>query len=282
MFGYAPGELIGQHVSVQNAYGPEENQRRVEGVIAQLQASGSWEGEWRNKRKDGAEFITASRINAVEINGRPHWLCVQRDITEAKKASEHQQLLINELNHRVKNTLATVQSLASQTFRGEHQDEATRRAFEGRLFALAKAHDVLTRENWEAADLGELVAQAIEPFQRDGADRFEVHGPGLRLEPRVALAIAMALHELATNAAKHGALSAPEGHVSIQWTVSPASPRHLTLRWEERNGPVVSPPMTRGFGSRLIERSLALELGGEVSLTYEPEGVVCVVSAPLE
>jgi PAS domain S-box-containing protein len=118
MFGYGPGELLGQHVTVQNAYPPDENARRVGEVIAQLKAGGSWEGEWRNRRKDGTEFITASRITAVTLDGHAHWLCVQRDITDAKRAQEHQRLLINELNHRVKNTLATVQSIASQTFRG--------------------------------------------------------------------------------------------------------------------------------------------------------------------
>ncbi len=203
-----------------------------------------------------------------------------RDISSEKKAQEHQRLLVDELNHRVKNTLATVQSIASQTFRAQHQDDETRRAFEGRLFALAKAHDVLTRENWEGAELGDIVAGAVAPYRRD-EDRFEVEGPRLRLEPRASLSVAMALHELATNAAKYGALSVPSGRVSIRWTFLPGAPRRLTLRWEEKNGPPVSPPSRRGFGTRLIERSLAQDLGGEVSLTYAPTGLVCEVRAPL-
>jgi PAS domain S-box-containing protein len=281
MFGYGPGELVGQHVTVQNAYSPDENRERVNAVMARLKAHGSWEGEWRNRRKDGSEFITASRITAVEIHGRRNWLCVQRDITDAKRAEEHQRLLINELNHRVKNTLATVQSIASQTFKGGHES-AKREAFEGRLFALATAHDVLTREHWEGAELREIVVKALAPFQSDGLERFDLAGPELRLIPRSALALAMAIHELAVNAAKYGALSIASGRVIIRWLVSPGEPRHLTFRWEERGGPTVAPPTRKGFGTRLIERSLALELSGQVKVSYEPSGVVCVIQAPLE
>jgi len=192
----------------------------------------------------------------------------------------HQRLLINELNHRVKNTLATVQSIAGQAFRRGEHDEA-RDTFEARLFALAQAHDMLTRENWEGAELPDLIAQAVEPYRREGGGRFEVEGPNLWVKPSMALALSMAIHELATNACKYGALSVASGRVEIQWTIE-GNPRHLTLRWEEKDGPPVSPPSSRGFGSRLIERSLATELAGEVQLTYEPRGVVCLVRAPLD
>jgi PAS domain S-box-containing protein len=282
MFGYGLGELIGRHVTAQNAYEPGENSRRVEAVIAELKAKGFWEGEWRNRRKDGSEFITASRITAIELNGRPHWLCVQRDITEAKRAEEHQRLLINELNHRVKNTLTTVQSLATQTFKNEHENAASRLTFEGRLFALAVAHDVLTKEQWEGAELRDIVSEALAPYTQGDDARFEINGPEVRLPPRMALAIAMALHELATNAVKYGALSVASGRVVIDWKTTSGRPKYLTLRWQEGGGPQVTPPTRKGFGTRLIERSLALELGGDVRLSYEPAGIVCSVKAPLE
>jgi PAS domain S-box-containing protein len=278
MFGYAPGELVGQHVSVQNAYPPEENTRRVEAVIAQLQATGSWDGEWRNQRKDGIEFITASRITSVEIDGRPHWLCVQRDITQAKRAEEHQRLLINELNHRVKNTLATVQSIASQTLRNADTADDARAALESRLFALSRAHDVLTRENWDGADLYEIVAEAVAPYSSPGEDRLHLSGEAIRLPPRMALALAMALQELATNAVKYGALSNDVGEVRITWR---DGDERLHLTWTETRGPPVTAPSRRGFGTRLIERSLASDLDGEVRIAFKPSGLVCTVDAPL-
>jgi PAS domain S-box-containing protein len=262
---------------------PEDVERVREEVAATLRGSGHLDSEYRIKLPDGAirHVVSLSQLYR-DAQGQPErQIGVFDDITEQKRWEEHQRLLIAELNHRVKNTLATVQSIASQTFKGEHQSNGTRQAFEGRLFALAKAHDVLTRENWEGAELGEIVTEAMNPYRRGGAERIQVKGPKVRLEPRAALAIAMALHELATNAAKYGALSVPSGRVSIEWSVTRGKPRHLTLRWEERNGPPVSPPKQMGFGTRLIQRSLALDLGGEVDLTYEPTGLVCVVTAPL-
>jgi PAS domain S-box-containing protein len=207
------------------------------------------------------------------------------DVTDAKRAEEHLRLLINELNHRVKNTLATVQSIAMQSLRGldGEEAEAARAAFEARLLALARAHDVLTRESWEGAELKTVVADAIRPLEAaDGQEaRFAVLGPRLRLAPRLALSIAMALHELGTNAVKYGALSREGGKVTISWTVQRKPDLHLSLRWSEAGGPPVKPPTRRGFGSRLIERSLARELAGTVELIYEPEGVVCTIEAPV-
>jgi two-component sensor histidine kinase len=176
--------------------------------------------------------------------------------------------------------LTTIQSLANQTFKSEHQAAATRLTFEGRLFALAVAHDVLTREHWEGAGLQEIVSDALKPYSQEGLDRFDIKGPELRLSPQMALAIAMALHELATNAVKYGSLSVPSGRVSIEWKVTPDA-KTFTLRWQEQGGPEVTKPTRKGFGSRLIERSLAMELGGQVRLIYEPTGVVCLVEAPM-
>ncbi|WP_431311201.1 sensor histidine kinase [Methylobacterium nigriterrae] len=195
------------------------------------------------------------------------------DVTDRVRGEEHQRLLINELNHRVKNTLATVQAIAHQTFRGEHSTKTD--IFEARLLALSKAHDLLTRESWEGANLSEVVEGAITPFRRLDGTRFSIQGPEVWLAPRVALALAMALHELGTNAVKYGALSVPSGQVQIHWTASSKSPISIELRWEEQGGPPVVPPTRKGFGTRLIERMLASEMSGVVELQYEPAGVVC-------
>lgn len=211
------------------------------------------------------------------------------DITDAKRAEEHLLLLIHELNHRVKNTLATVQSIAGQSLRRLEGEEAAsaRAAFEARLLALARVHDVLTRESWEGAELATVVADAIAPLDADGpngdpqSSRFHVIGPPLRLAPRFALSIAMALHELGTNAVKYGALSREGGRVEIAWSVARVPDLRLLLRWSESGGPPVVQPTRTGFGSRLIERSLARDLAGDVKLHFATDGVICTIEAPV-
>ncbi|HEX2137713.1 MAG TPA: HWE histidine kinase domain-containing protein [Microvirga sp.] len=249
-------------------------------------ASGSfYEVELRYRRRDGTyrwHLARADPLRSAEgaITG---WFGASIDIDDIRRAEEHLRLLVNELNHRVKNTLATVQSIATQSFR-DVEDEpggasaAARRAFEARLLALARAHDVLTRENWEGADVTEVVAGVIDVH----GGRVRVEGPSVRLSPKLALAVSMALHELATNAAKYGALSNDRGHVVITWTVEGDADPRLHLHWRERGGPPVAPPGRKGFGSRLIERSLTAELGGSVRLTFEPDGVECVAEVPLD
>ena len=203
-------------------------------------------------------------------------------LTAEKRSADHQRLLIDELNHRVKNTLATVQSIATQTLRNALTTEEAREALETRLLALSRAHDVLTRENWEGASLSDIVAQAIAPYDPQGGGRFQVGGPDVRLLPRTALALAMAFQELATNAVKYGALSNPSGRVEIAWKTQSGDPTpRLDLCWSERDGPPVAAPERRGFGSRLIERSLARDLDGKVEIIFMSSGVTCTVNAPL-
>lgn len=204
------------------------------------------------------------------------------DVTARVRAAEYQQLLLNELNHRVKNTLATVQSIVSQTLRNAPTPPEARALIEQRMIALSRAHDVLTREKWEGADLHAIIDQALTPFREPENDRFHVRGPKLRLSPRMALDLAMALHELATNAVKYGALSNASGTVELTWEVDDGSPPpRLKLRWQERGGPPVEAPGRRGFGTRLIERSLAQDLGGEARIEFEPSGIVCTIDTPV-
>ena len=203
-------------------------------------------------------------------------------VLERKRTEEHQRLLINELNHRVKNTLAIVQSIAQQTLKGEDIPEHTRNALESRLAALAGAHDLLTAENWETASLANVVRSAGMGCGASD-DRFSSNGPDIRLQPQTAVSVAMAIHELCTNAVKYGALSNEAGTVALRWYVGSAEDgaRHLRLVWEESGGPPVAPPPRRGFGTRLIERGLASDLGGTARIEFLPGGVVCTVEAPL-
>ncbi len=205
-----------------------------------------------------------------------------RVMDELRAAVREKDLLINELNHRVKNTLTTVQSIASQTLRNAPSMDQASSAIESRLIALSQVHNVLTVQSWAAVGLHDIVRQAVEPYRGRGESRIHVQGPPVQIPPRMALALAMALQELATNAVKYGALSNGAGQIRVHWALNDegASTR-LHLIWEETEGPPVRKPARRGFGTRLIERSLAEDLDGEVRIEFAPTGVVCSVDAPL-
>jgi PAS domain S-box-containing protein len=215
--------------------------------------------------------------------GRPVGLhAIARDVTDRRRAEERQRLLVNELNHRVKNTLALVQGLALQSFRDGRDLKEARDAFQRRLAALAAAHDLLTRESWEGATLAGLIEAAVAAH--DGPEqRIEAAGPEVVLGPKAAVSLAMALHELATNAAKYGALSEPGGRVTIGWEVANGRREgaRLRLEWREQGGPEVRPPETRGFGLRMIERALAADMAGGAKLDFRREGLVCRIDAAL-
>jgi PAS domain S-box-containing protein len=239
--------------------------------------------EKRFTRKDGRMIWMSVRSSPVRAaDGQLHYLVrVVQDITERKAGEQRQKLLIDELNHRVKNTLATVQSLASQTARGALTPEAFREGFEGRLIALSKAHDQLTRHHWESAGLREIVSASIAPYAGAGPERIVLRGEDIVLRPRAVLTLAMAFHELTTNAAKYGALSLPGGRIEIRWQVASGDAPLLRIDWVEQKGPVVSEPQRRGFGSKLIEGSIAAELGGSARLAFERSGVRCEIVIPL-
>ena len=201
-----------------------------------------------------------------------------QDITERKAAERHQEILIAELNHRVKNMLAIVQAIAHQTFRNGSADVAE--SFYGRLSALAAAHSSLTRQHWESAELGEIALAVLQPHHQRGEEQIRLSGEDVRVPPQMAVNLAMALHELATNAAKYGALSRPDGRVDLSWSVTHSEPV-LHIRWRESGGPEVRQPEREGFGTRMIRRVLASELGGEVRLDFNADGLDCAIDAPL-
>jgi two-component sensor histidine kinase len=173
-----------------------------------------------------------------------------------------------------------VQSIAFQSLKNAETLDHAQERLESRLMALARVHDVLTRESWDSAELRTIVHQAISPFESVDLQRFVLSGPAIKLPPRQVLPLSMAIHELLTNALKYGALSVPSGWISISWDLA-AEGEEVTLRWDENGGPPVQPPSARGFGTRLIERGLAQELGGSVVIDFDPSGVICTIVFPL-
>jgi two-component sensor histidine kinase len=204
-----------------------------------------------------------------------------RDETARKRADEQRVLLLNELNHRIKNTLATVQGIAEQTLRAGQVDLRTRENLADRLVALSKAHDVLVEENWAGAELDAIVRQALAPHA--GGVRFQVEGPPVRLSPQQAVSLSLALHELATNALEYGSLSVEAGTVAVTWNIEldGQGRRRMNLLWSEAGGPVVFKPEQTGFGTRLIIRHFGRESGGSARLDYAPDGLRCVLELPL-
>jgi two-component sensor histidine kinase len=217
-------------------------------------------------------------------DGKPsHILSISRDITELAEFQEQQKVLTAELQHRIKNSLAMVSAIANQTIRGDDM-EAARKAFTARLMTLSHAHDILVQTSWVSAPIKDVIEGALAPH-RSGKGRIKVSGPELLLQPKPALAIALAVHELATNAAKYGALSNEDGDVTVVWeTNGSADQSGFQFDWIEKGGPrVIEPePSKRGFGTRLIERMLKNDFGGEVRIDFKSDGLVCSLRAPLE
>ena len=284
MFGVDPAAIaIGVPLSdFTNGIHPDDREYVQDQIREALETGRHYAAEYRTIGSDGQTQWVAAQGRCYYAAGQPvRFPGIVVDITERKRAEEHRELLIHELNHRVKNTLATVQSIASQSLRNADAMEEARSAMEARLLALSRAHDVLTRENWEGAGLLEIVREAMAPYRHEREKRIDMEGPDVRLSPRMALALAMALQELATNAVKYGALSNDSGEVRIAWSVNDAPEKRLHLTWSETSGPTVEMPKRRGFGTRLIERSLAQDLHGKATIDFAPAGIVCTVDAPI-
>lgn len=253
-----------------------EAQAAIDEAIAQVKP---FQYEHRVKRADRSiGWLFSRAIPVLDEQGRiTEWFGAATDVTEQRRTNEHLRLVINELNHRVKNTLAMVQAIALRTFRHASDVRQAQEQFSARLVALSQANDLLTGERWAGASLALAVEQAVRPHQQDGS-RFLLAGGDVRISPKTALALALAMHELSTNAVKYGAWSNDQGRVTVSWT---ATERDLQIEWREEGGPPVLVPTSRGFGSRLIERGLAAELSGKVALHFAPDGLRCVIDAPM-
>jgi PAS domain S-box-containing protein len=264
---------------------PEDLERVVDKWRSAVRNRGDYEDEYRIRRQDGnIRWISSKGRVFLDTQKRPvYFVGIFHDITEQKHAEEQQRFFLNELNHRVKNTLATVQSIASQTLRTTEGPAQFREAFEGRLLALSKTHNLLTRQSWREAELRDVAEQELAPYRKAGDERVVLKGPDVKLPARYAINLGLVLHELVTNAAKYGALSTNSGHLELTWSVVAGGerPDQLRIHWTESGGPPVAPPKRQGFGSRLIRRSIEGELGGYMVLNFAESGVAYDISVPL-
>ena len=242
-------------------------------------SDGHYDVEYRVKQLDGGwRWLSAWGLVEFEGDGperKPVAIAgASRDVTERKQAEDLQRLLLNELNHRVKNTLATVQAITAETLRAARDLPSAKEALDRRIYSMAQAHDLLTLRAWTGASLTDIVTRALEAFT---PARAKIFGPAVDVSSKHALALSLALHELATNATKYGGMSCPEGRVSVQWYEEEGT---LHLDWEESGGPPVGPPTHKGFGSRLLE-SLIRDLGGDAKLDFGVSGLRCSITAKL-
>jgi PAS domain S-box-containing protein len=283
IFDYSRDEIVGQSGAV--IFTPED---RVAGIPEQEMRTAITEGcandERWHLRRNGEKFFASGTMRPLRDESGKYFgfVKVARDITERQRYEEHQKMLLNELTHRVKNTLATVQSIAMQTMQTAKTMGAFQDAFESRLETLAKTHNLLLQNPSQVATLGDLAISELSHYAADDDTRYTIAGDDVPLQSSHAVPIGMMFHELATNAAKYGALSVSGGRVAVSWTVGrDEDARSLRIEWVEMDGPTVARPSRRGFGSRLIERGLAHELGADVRLTFDPAGVRCTIDIPL-
>ncbi len=275
LFGYTAEETIGHPVTMLI---PEDRQDEEPEILRRIRAGKRIDHyETERRRKDGTRVDISLTISPIkDSNGLVIGASkVARDIGEKKRAEEQQVLLIRELAHRIKNTLATVQAVARQTLGSATTEE--REAFFGRLRALAGAHDLLTVEEWHRVPLRRSIEKAVLAFDEVDRSRILLEGPdGVWLDPQRGSLLAMTLHELATNAMKYGALSRAGGKVHVGWTPADGETKKVRLTWRETGGPLVKYPEKRGFGSQLIERAFGGTLGG-VTIDYHPTGLICTI-----
>jgi two-component system CheB/CheR fusion protein len=281
LFGYTAEEVVGKPITM--LYSPDRFDE-ASGILARIRRGERIDHyETIRRRKDGSSVDISLTVSPVkDAEGRIIGASkIAQDITERRHSEDLRALMMDELNHRVKNTLATVQSIAAQSLKGI-SDIESRETFDARLVSLSWTHDLLARDSWEGASLRDLLLQELEPYRAEDGTRFAVEGPDFGLRPKAALALGLAFHELATNAAKYGALSTPQGQVRVTWDVANASaPGALRLKWAETGGPSVNNTAHKGFGSILIERGLALELDAKAELDFDPGGLVCTIEIPL-
>jgi two-component system CheB/CheR fusion protein len=274
LYGYSAEEAIGRpKAALLRTSVPGSSFAELKAKLAE---TGSWTGELRHHTKDGRELIIESRIVLEKIDGQRLALETTHDITERKSWEQRQHMLLGELTHRVKNTLAVVQSIAHQTLRATRSAREFVESFDGRLSALARAHGLLVASEWAGADLGDMAREQLQPYIAESAERLRISGEPVVLPADVATPFGLVLHELATNAAKYGALSRRKGTVSLSWTVqSRNNERLVTVVWKEQGGPAVKPPKASGLGSTLIDRAIP---NATVKRDFSADGLVCTIA----
>ncbi|MEO8668483.1 MAG: HWE histidine kinase domain-containing protein [Bauldia sp.] len=265
-----------------NGIHPDDRVRVRAMIDDALRTGGAFQAEYRLTTRDGSVRWVVARGHCFhDAAGVPtRFPGAAVDITARKQAEDHRELIAREMNHRLKNLLLMVQSIANQTFKDDVDLADARNSFAARLQAMSAAQDILTGARWAGANIEDVVSSAL---RATGGERIEIGGPSQRISRRSAFSLSLALHELATNAAKYGASSVADGRIAVTWRTEDSTggaPR-LILTWQESGGPPVKPPSRKGFGSRLIEGVLAVELDAAVSVSYAPAGVVWTIDAPL-
>ena len=282
--GHHRAELLGE--SIYSLIAEDADVGVLAAIKRGFQRGSGVDCEVKCRRKDGGAFWAALSVNPVfDKEGQiiQHFVSFF-DLTRHKQAQAQAKMLIDEMNHRVKNTLATVQAIVRQALRSDVDRPTLRQMIKSRLSALARSHDLLTREKWKGAGLREIIHQTLTPFRAGESEGrlFVITGEPVRFAPKAAMDLCIVFNELATNAVKYGALSRVGGSVHIDWKLERTPQgRRLALTWRELGGPAVKAPTHRGFGTRVIERGLAHELGGTGHLDYRPEGLVCTMNIPL-
>jgi PAS domain S-box-containing protein len=284
-YGFEPDDLPASAAEFLARTHPDDRREQLKRVEAAIAERGVLETEFRSVSPDGATrwILIRGRADYDETGAPVRMAGISMDVSARRAADERQRLLLDELNHRVKNTLAAVQSIALQTGRAADTARSFESAFIARINALARVHDLLTRVAWEGASLADVVAQTLAPYQaRRAGARATVFGPDVRLGPNAAVTLAMAFHELATNAAKYGALSTDDGVVEVDWRIGEGGETGtVEISWIESGGPLVVPPTRRGFGLQFLERALAREFDGSVNLRFTSTGLNCRMRLPL-
>ena len=284
IFGVAPTDPFTYEDFLASVH-DDDRPRVVQAVAETVEIGTPYEIEYRIVTRAGERrWIAAHGARLTRRDGSPLSMAgFVTDITARKDAEENRALLADELTHRVKNTLATVGAVVSQSLRTATSLSDARDAISGRIASLANAHDLLLREETAGAPIGEIVGRALRTFDDGTGTLFSVEGPDLRLDPGATLALSMALHELATNAVKYGALSRPGGHIAVRWSLGTGDDgqRDFALLWQESGGPAVTPPVRTGFGSRMIDRLMAKHIRGQAKTSYLPEGVQFRLTAKL-
>jgi DNA-binding response OmpR family regulator len=284
-FGLGPDDPVDHYDDVAARVHPDDREARQHAIDLAIQSGGDLDFEYRTLKPAGEIGWVLVRGRGIYQEGRPVRMAgVSLDITKRKADENRLRLLLDELNHRVKNTLVTVQSIALQTRRFVSEPSGFDKTFLARLDALGRAHELLSETSWEGATLDDILGRTLAPYAAEGApeDHITLSGPKIRLGPNAAVTLNMAFHELATNAAKYGSLTVALGQIAVEWKISNGETGQvIEIDWRETNGPAVSAPRRRGFGSRLIEQGLIHELDGEAELVFRPEGLWCRMKLPL-
>jgi PAS domain S-box-containing protein len=282
MTGYALPEVIGR--SPRLLQGPQTERAVLDRMRAALVAGEAFQGEATNYRKDGSTYFVEWLITPVRSadGSVSHWISAQRDITDRRAAEDRQILMVRELHHRVKNTLATVQAVLNATVRSSASIPDFARMLTGRITSLAKTHAMITEDLAQAVLFRQLVASELQGFENGQGHRLSLEGPRVVLPSELAVPIGMALHELTINAIKHGALAHPDGRIAVTWSLEQGpSGQQLRWVWNEHDGPPVALPTRDGFGSRVLNRVLTAQIGAEVDIAYDPDGLRVTVDVPL-